>query len=410
MRVWGRILLALFLLSPIGALPAQEPQYATRMESLEAQQKEKAARLQPAHAGKAEEAFEKYIGENPQQKWLGGLAGMRVRFGGLPTGSGFGLGAEYYRPDLAKGRVSFRTFALGSTKLWHALGTELQFPRVAAGYLDVRFGAGYVNGNSYDYFGPGPESQKSGHANYLKEESAFDFSVSVKPTRRYLRLGVDVGYSWINVGPGQSDVYASADQVYSPVEAPGIDKQTNYLRAGPFLEIDSRDKPRDPHAGTHVLAKLSFLSDRKYDLFSFRRVEGTIEHYIPFLNEKRTIALRAKTVLSYNNSGNVVPFYMQPSLGGASDLRGYKRYRFYDNNMFLMNAEYRWEVFTLLDMAVFADAGNVFHRDGDFSFKKLESDVGFGVRFKNRRAVVFRIDTAFSQEGFGLWFNFDHIF
>jgi outer membrane protein assembly factor BamA len=168
--------------------------------------------------------------------------------------------------------------------------------------------------------------------------------------------------------------------------------------------------PKDPHAGTHFLAKLQFFNDRNRNLFSFKQVEGAIEQYIPFLNQKRVIALRAQTALSYNDSGNVVPFYMQPSLGGASDLRGYQRYRFYDNNMFLMNCEYRWEAFTLLDMALFADAGNVFHRDGDFSLKKLESDVGFGVRFKNRHAVVFRIDTAFSQEGFGLWLNFDHIF
>jgi len=102
--------------------------------------------------------------------------------------------------------------------------------------------------------------------------------------------------------------------------------------------------------------------------------------------------------------------YMQPTLGGASDLRGYRHDRFYDDNIFLLNAEYRWEVFALMDAVFFADAGKVFHRDGDFNLKKCESDVGFGVRFKTRRALVFRVDTAFSHEGFGLWFVFDHAF
>jgi hypothetical protein len=420
MRVRRKSSFTLFLLIQLGMVAfwaqnvsAQEttaPQFATRIEAMEAQQKEKAARLTAARVGRAEEFFNKYFGENPMQKLLGGVPGLRIRFGGLPTGSGFGLGAEYYRPDLAKGRLSFRTFALGSSKLGYGLGTELVSTRMASGYLDLRLKGGYLSGNSFDYYGPSPESKKTGHTNYLREEGAFDLSLSMKPTRQHLRLGFDAGYSLINVGPGHSSVYASADQVYSPIEVPGIDKQTNYLRAGPFLEIDSRDKPNDPHSGTHLLAKLHFFNDRKYDLFSFKQVEGAIEQYIPFLNQKRVIALRARTVLSYNDSGNVIPFYMQPSLGGASDLRGYHRYRFYDNNLFLMNFEYRWEIFTLLDMALFADAGNVFHRDGDFSLKKLESDAGFGVRFKSRNAVVFRIDTAFSQEGFGLWLNFDHIF
>jgi outer membrane protein assembly factor BamA len=115
-------------------------------------------------------------------------------------------------------------------------------------------------------------------------------------------------------------------------------------------------------------------------------------------------------VLGYPETGNEIPFYMQPTLGGSSDLRGYRRYRFYDNNLFLLSAEYRWEVFTLMDAAVFMDAGKVFHRDGDFNLENLESDAGFGFRFKTRKAVVFRVDTAFSHEGFGLWITFDHVF
>jgi hypothetical protein len=39
----------------------------------------------------------------------------------------------------------------------------------------------------------------------------------------------------------------------------------------------------------------------------------------------------------------------------------------------LMNAEYRWEVNTGLDMALFADAGKVFRRHANLNFKDLES-------------------------------------
>jgi len=392
------------------AQEASSSQAPTRTESLEKQQQEKSKKLRPEEPSKAEQAFDKYVGENPFQRLLGGVTGLRVRFGGLPTGSGFGLGPEYYRPDLAKSRVSFRTAAIGSYKLWYLVDTELLFPNLARRFLTAGLLGRRLDANSIGYYGPGPDSSKGDRSNYRREENSLSLFVGIRPTRRYLSLGVTNGYMWMNVGPGQETQFVSTEKLFSPSSAPGIDKQANYFRVGPYLEFDSRDVPRDPHKGTHFLAKLDIYSDRKFDQYSFRQVEGAIEQYVPFFNQKRVIALRARTVLSYPDSGQVVPFYMQPTLGGTSDLRGYRRFRFYDNDMFLMNAEYRWEVFTLMDMALFADAGKVFHRDGDFDLNHLESDLGFGLRFKVRKAVVFRIDTAFSHEGFGLWLTFDHIF
>jgi outer membrane protein assembly factor BamA len=385
-------------------------QAGTRIELLEEQQEEKARNLLPAGPDKVEQSLDNYVGENPLNKYMGGLPGLLLRIGGTPSGSGFALGPEYFRPDLAKGQMSFRASAVGSTKLWYLIETELRFPHLARRYLDLGFQGRRLDANSFDYYGPGPDSQKEGRSDYRREESELDLSLTFRPTRRYLSIGLTTGYLWFNVGPGQSSVFISSEKQYPASVAPGIDRQTNYLRAGPFLEVDSRDKPQDPHGGTHFLAKLNQFSDRRYDQYSFRQIDASIEQYLPFFNQKRVIALRARSVLSYPSAGSAVPFYMQPTLGGTSDLRGYRRYRFYDNNSFLVNAEYRWEVFTLMDAAVFADAGKVFHKVGDFNLQKLESDVGFGLRFKTRRSVVFRIDTAFSHEGFGLWFAFNRVF
>lgn len=419
MQIWERFVFLSFLVIQFAAgafgsseAVQEEPEgkITTRIQLLEAKQKEKSATLTPAHPGKAEEKFNKYLSENPQQKIFGGIPGLRLRFGGLPSGSGFALGPEYYRPDLAKGQVLFRASAIGSGKRWYMVDTELRFPHLARRYLNLQILANYTSGNSYAYYGPGADSRKSDHTNFLREQGSFDLSLALKPFRRYLSLGATAGYMWINVGPGRNALYPSTDEVYSSAEVPGFDKQTDYFRVSPFLEIDSRDKPKDPHSGTRFLARFNIFRDQKRDQYSFRQVEGNFEQYIPFFNKKRVFALRARSVLSYADCDHVVPFYMQPTLGGPSDLRGYPRYRFYDNNLFLVNFEYRWEIFTLLDMALFADAGKVFPRDADFTLKNLESDVGFGVRFKTRDAVVFRIDTAFSHEGYGLWLTFDHVF
>ncbi len=389
-------------------LDSEEPQ--SRIEWIAEQQKKKARNLVPAQPHKVERGLHKYVGDDPLNKYMGGIPGLHLRFGGLPSGSGFALGPEYVRPDLADGRISFRASAVGSSKRWYKIETELHFPHLSPRYLDVRIKGHRTDANSLDYYGPGSESQKTGRTKYRREENVLDVSVAFRPIRRYLNVGVSSGYMWLNVGPGQSSEYSSSEEQYSPSVAPGIDTQTDYLRYGPFLEIDSRDIPEDPHSGTHLLVKFSRYSDRKYNQYSFGQIDASMEQYLSFFNKKRVIALRVCSVLSYPDERNEIPFYMLPTLGGTSDLRGYRRYRFYDNNLFVVNAEYRWEVFTLMDAALFMDAGKVFHRDGDFNLDNLESDAGFGFRFKARQAVVFRIDTAFSHEGFGVWLTFDHVF
>jgi outer membrane protein assembly factor BamA len=122
------------------------------------------------------------------------------------------------------------------------------------------------------------------------------------------------------------------------------------------------------------------------------------------------IALRGKVEATSPHLGNLVPFYLQPTLGGSEDLRGFRPFRFYDNNAVILNGEYRWEVFSGLDMALFVDAGQVFPDWHQINYRHLQSDAGFGFRFNVRNDVFLRIDTAFSHEGFQVWFKFNNVF
>ena len=88
------------------------------------------------------------------------------------------------------------------------------------------------------------------------------------------------------------------------------------------------------------------------------------------LNQRRVFAVPREIGADLRRRRPAIPFYMQPSLGGSEDLRGYRPFRFRGDNLLAMNAEYRWEVFSGLDMAVFADAGKVFTRKSDFSLRR----------------------------------------
>jgi hypothetical protein len=129
--------------------------------------------------------------------------------------------------------------------------------------------------------------------------------------------------------------------------------------------------------------------------------------------------LHAQTQLSRNDHNNVIPFYMQPILGDSLDwlrddvfgvFRGYGPFRYRDNNLLLLNAEYRWEISPALEMALFMDSGRVFPEVSDFGFSHLKNSGGFGFRFKNRGSIVARLDLGFSSEGFQTWLKFGNVF
>ena len=145
-------------------------------------------------------------------------------------------------------------------------------------------------------------------------------------------------------------------------------------------------------------------------LHSHRRLELEAQQYIPFFNQRRVIALRARSELTYKNRNQTLPFYMQPTLGGSNDLRGFRPFRFYDDNLIVFNAEYRYEIFSGLDMAVFGDAGKVFHSKRDWNVQDLEGSYGIGMRFNARNNVFLRLDAGFSHEGFQVWLKFNNVF
>jgi outer membrane protein assembly factor BamA len=379
----------------------------TRADTINQERREKAAKLSAPTQTRLERIFD--VTEDVIDRVFGSQSGLRPVVGGLATRSGFGIGPEYYRPDLANGNIVFRTSLRASTRKFWMYDAQLMFPHLASDHVFLDLNGAHRNYPALDYYGPGPDSSIKGRTDYRLEKTSFDATLGLAPVS-HVRMGVTGGYLLINVGPGQDRRFASMPDVYGPSMAFGIDRQSNFLRAGPFLQIDYRDSPLDPHSGGNYYVSWIYYDDRKLQLSTHRELTASAHQYIPFFNKKRVIALRAETQLSYRNRNQAIPFYLQPVLGGADDLRGFRAYRFHDNNMMLMNAEYRWEVMTGFDMAVFADAGKVFHRHSELNFAKLQTDGGFGLRFKSRSSVFMRWDVGFSREGFQVWINFNNVF
>jgi outer membrane protein assembly factor BamA len=106
-----------------------------------------------------------------------------------------------------------------------------------------------------------------------------------------------------------------------------------------------------------------------------------------------------------------VPFYFKPTLGGSTSHRGFNDYRFRDDAVVAINAEYRWEAFSGLDMALFSDWGTVAPNIGRLRMSHLKNAYGIGLRFNSYKSVWFRIDIGFGGgEGVKPFFKFSKAF
>lgn len=405
------LVLLLILTTTVVAQPPQADRMAptTRAEAIELLRREKAQRLEPDKPSDIEQALITIKEKRIVERITGGIGGFRAVLGGLITGGGFAVGPEYHRGDLRRDNVMFRASARASIRRFYLMDAELDLPRLAGDHVFVNLYAVHRNYPRIDYYGPGANSRKDFRTAWALEDTSFQIRTGFQPIRG-LRIGGVGRYLLANVGRTNNDRFSPTENFYNELTTPGIQLQSDFLQGGGFVQFDWRDNPGGPRRGGNYLAQYSTYSDRTHGRYSFNRVDLEAQQYIPFFNERRVIALRGRVEAASPHDRNAVPFYLQPTLGGSDDLRGYRPFRFYDNAAVVLTAEYRWEIFSGLDMALFADAGQVFSDWRKINYRRLKKDFGFGFRANVRNNVFLRIDTAFSDEGFQLWVKFNNIF
>lgn len=400
----GRLSAVVILLC--AGLPAAAQEANSRAELILEARRAKAEHLSPEKPYPAEQAIEQLeemglLDPNRRTVW--------PRIGGLPTGQGFAIGPQYSNPRLANGHLAFRTSAAGSlSKAWLA-DVQLTTRHIADDHVFADVLISHLNAPRISYYGPGPDSDVDSRTNYRLETNSASGTFGVRPFSP-LSLGVTGGYLTTNTGPGNHDDHPRTEDVFDVTQAPGLLNQSDFLTAGVFAELDYRDYPSARNGGLYI-ARLANYDDRTLDLHSFRMLTLEAQQYFGFFQDRRVIALRARTVMSFTNgAGQTVPFYLQPRLGGSDDMRGFRPYRFYDDHSIVANVEYRWEAFAGMDMALFFDAGKVVPKRSQINFHDLETSAGVGFRFNARNSVFMRVDVGFSHEGVGVWFKFANPF
>jgi Omp85 superfamily domain len=383
---------------------AQEP--ATRAEADRQRRQEKAAHAEPYEPSGFEKAMHLF---EERAIFVVGREGFYPKLGSLTVGSGFAYGVGFRDRDLFNNTGTLDLWAAASIRRYWATEARLTFPKLANNHLLLETWAAHRDYPQEDFFGIGPASLRARRTNYAIRSDIFGARAGVRPARAVL-VGAGLEYSTPRLGEGKDTTVPSIETIFSPLTAPGLDQTADYLRSTGFLEIDYRE-PKNARKGGWYRVDFSHVDDRTTGQFTHNRVNVDVRQFVGFLSGRRVLAARLFVSASDTEAGQVLPFYLMPTLGGNDTLRGYREYRFRGPDAILAQGEYRWEIWSGLDAALFYDTGKVADRRGDLNFERLERDYGFGFRFNTDESIMFRVDAGFgSRDGKHLYIVFGGVF
>ena len=373
--------------------PDQEPE--TRQTTIESAAAEKAKALHPYDMTTAEKVITSIQNRftNQTVRWHPYLENA-YRGGGFAPGLGYMFHTGPYSTLDVRG-----SYSLNSYKLAEA---EFVSPRLfdRRGELTVR--GGWRDATEVAFYGFGMNTSSGDRANYGFEQPFGSALLTIRPMRRLFmtRAGFEVSRWDLKSGEGTAP---SVEEVYTPESLPGLASTTTYLHTQATVGFDSRPSSGYARRGGFYGVTGHDYSDRD-DASGFRQVDYEVVQHIPILRDTWVISLHALAKTTWDKGEQAAPFYLMPSLGGGSTLRGFSSFRFSDRHSLLLQAEWRIMANRFFESAVFYDAGKVAARTSDLDLTHLKSDYGFGLRFHAPLATVLRVDVARSNEGTRLVF------
>ena len=394
------------LVSSTPADAQTEPPPATRAEALRAERAAKAQATRPHEPNALERGLDVF---EDRAIFILDREGFYPKLGSLTVGSGFAYGLGYRDRDLLNNYGALDVWVAGSTRGYFAAEGRIRFPELAHKRLLVEGWAGRRDYAGEYFFGLGPNSNRDAQSDYGLRSTIVGASAGVRPFSKMI-VGGSLEYLTPSIGRGNDDSLPDTEDVFTEAEAPGVSQRADYLRTHGFFELDYR-QPRYPRQGGFIRADLSHYDDRTTGAYTFNRLDLDLRQFVGFLAGRRVFGLRAFMSTSDVKDGHTVPFYGMPSLGGNDTLRGFRMYRFRGPHALLLQAEYRWEIWSGLDGALFYDAGKTPLDRSDLNLDGLQSDYGFGFRFNTNNGIIFRVDAGFgSRDGTHLYMVWGGVF
>lgn len=201
----------------------------------------------------------------------------------------------------------------------------------------------------------------------------------------YAGLGV---MSWSAKVGLEPDIYEAPDERYT---GPGI-----------VAEWDERNHVMYPTGGFHLDGRMMFFDEAFGSDRNFRRIVWSLAGYQAVGDTSRVLAGRILHQAAFDD----VPFSAQSIMNGNQNLRGYSNGRYRDDQLLMVEAEYRWMFHRRWGAVAFAGAGWVADELAHMSLGDTLPGAGFGVRFRiiETYRINARIDYGWGKHDQAIYF------
>ncbi|MEE9271288.1 MAG: BamA/TamA family outer membrane protein [Candidatus Krumholzibacteria bacterium] len=342
---------------------------------------------------------------------------LTPHIGGAGDGAGFGGGVTW----VAYGGVVKKTWSVsGSINGYQDHHVDVDFLDLFGEELRVVTAIHYRSKPEEDFFGIGPNSREENRTTYNLEQTVVTLDVEI-PIASVLTVAGQVEFSDNNIYSGEDEAFPSTEDLFTSAEVAGLDTGAEIVTGDVALTLDLRDHPGDATAGGLLRVFAGIGEDTEGDAFNYWHYGAEVEGFLPLLGwrsrfgPRSVLAVRVQGDFYQPRNGGTVPFFNMPYLGGSSTLRGFREFRFYDQDVVFANFEYRWSLNylksdPLVEAVLFLDEGQVFNRSDDFDFDSFRESFGGGIRVAFKHNVLFRVEAGRSTEGTRVFTKFELIF
>ena len=228
-----------------------------------------------------------------------------------------------------------------------------------------------------DFYGAGNDAREMDRTDFLEEETNVMGTFLFYP-RQSMSFGLGVGYSDVSIKAGRDERQPNLDSLFTPSQLPGFFGGKMGTVTLKFYR-NARNEAGHPTRGGEQLIAVQFSRDG--DL-GFVKYTLDLRKYIE-LFYGRVLALRVRADMTEDLGDREVPFYRLPGLGGEDLLKGYQSFRFRDDDLAYVSAEYRVPLNPMVYMTLFIEEGRVFRNIfKDFTLSHWHYSYGGGLRLR----------------------------
>ena len=333
-------------------------------------------------------------------------AGFYPEMSNMLTGSGWLAIGPGYRNYFANDRGLFEASAAVSWHLYTMGQARVEARDLADGHLRLGTQVIWQDNTQVNFFGIGPDVVDADQSQYQIQTHDFVGYATVT-SKEWLTWGGRFGWlghpKVMNPGGTFKPNVPSTLVAFPNDPAVSLSEQPALLHSEAAIAADTRNHRGHPTRGFLYRGALTNYWDRTYGTFTFHTWEAEGLQYVPLAGARVVLAFHAWTVQSNPGPEHEIPFYLLPSIGGNRVLRSYHTFEFHDNNLLSLQAESRFALFTHVDLALLADAGNVAPNFGGLNLDK--TGYGAGVRLHTEKTTLARLDVAKGSQGWHVVFS-----